>query len=134
MAATFNTFAEQLRAAKMPSKATAANAALVASVSRAGAIFARLGAATSATQYISAAKASSLPEALNQVNQAYANLGTALRLVTTRDAEPFIGTPDDPHTSTLLRGVCGRLTWHMVQVRHIRLIRLPPLCRWAPCR
>jgi hypothetical protein len=79
VAATFNTFAEQLRATKMPSKATAANAALVASVLRAGAIYARLGAVASPTQYINAAKAADLDQALNQVNQAYANLGTALR-------------------------------------------------------
>ncbi len=79
VAATFNTFAEQLRATRMPSKATAANAALVASVLRAGAIYARLGAAASPTQYINAAKAADLDQALNQVNQAYANLGTALR-------------------------------------------------------
>lgn len=79
VAATFNTFAEQLRATKMPSKATAANAALVASVSRAAAIYARLGAVTSATQYINTAKASGLTQALDQVNQDYANLGTALR-------------------------------------------------------
>ncbi len=78
VAATFNTFAEQLRATRMPSKATAANAALVASVLRAGAIYARLGAAASPTQYINAAKAADLNQALNQVNQAYANLGTAL--------------------------------------------------------
>jgi hypothetical protein len=79
VAATFNTFAGQLRATKMPSKATAANAALVASVSRAAAIYARLGAVTSATQYINTAKASGLTQALGQVNQDYANLGTALR-------------------------------------------------------
>ena len=78
VAATFNTFAEQLQATKMPSKATAANAALVASVLRAGAIYARLGAATSPTQYINAAKAAGLNQALNQVNQDYTNLGTAL--------------------------------------------------------
>jgi hypothetical protein len=78
VAATFNTFATQLRATKMPSKATAANAALIASVSRAAAIYARLGAATSGTQYINTAKAAGLNQALNQVNQDYANLGTAL--------------------------------------------------------
>jgi hypothetical protein len=78
VAATFNTFAEQLRATKMPSKATAANAALIASVSRAAAVYARLGAATSANQYISEARTADLASALNHVNQDYANLGTAL--------------------------------------------------------
>src|SRR5208283_4095763 len=78
VAATFNTFAGQLRATKMPSKATAANAALVASVSRAASVYARLGAATSANQYISEARTASLASALNQVNQDYAKLGTAL--------------------------------------------------------
>ncbi len=78
VAATFNTFAGQLRATKMPSKATAANAALVASVSRAASVYAQLGAATSANQYISEARTASLASALNQVNQAYAKLGTAL--------------------------------------------------------
>ena len=78
VADTFNTFATQLRATKMPSKATTANAALIASVSSAAAIYARLGAATSGTQYINIAKAAGLNQALNQVNQAYANLGTAL--------------------------------------------------------
>ncbi len=78
VAATFNTFAGQLRATKMPSKATAANAALVASVSRAAAVYAQLGKATSANQYISEARTADLASALNQVNQDYAKLGTAL--------------------------------------------------------
>jgi hypothetical protein len=78
VAATFNTFAGQLRATEMPSKATAAKAALVASVSRAAAVYAQLGAATSANQYISEARTAGLASALNQVNHAYANLGTAL--------------------------------------------------------
>jgi hypothetical protein len=78
VAATFNTFAGQLRATKIPSKATAAKAALVASVLRAAAVYAHLGAATSANQYISEARTAGLASALNQVNQDYANLGTAL--------------------------------------------------------
>jgi hypothetical protein len=78
VAATFNTFARQLRATKMPSKATTANAALVASVSRAASVYARLGAATSTNQYISEARTPDLASALNQVNLDYAKLGTAL--------------------------------------------------------
>ena len=78
VAATFSTFAGQLRATKMPSKATAANAALIASVSRAAAVYAQLGKATSANQYISEARTADLASALNQVNQDYAKLGTAL--------------------------------------------------------
>ena len=78
VAATFNTFAGQLRATKMPSKATAANSALIASVSRAAAVYAQLGKATSANQYISEARTAALASALNQVNQDYAKLGTAL--------------------------------------------------------
>src|SRR5271165_3068401 len=50
----------------------AANVALVASVSRAASVYARLGAATSANQYISEARTASLASALNQVNQDYA--------------------------------------------------------------
>jgi hypothetical protein len=78
VAATFNTFAGQLRTIPMPSQATAANTALVSSVSRTASIFARLGAATSAAQYNNIDFSAGLNQALNQVNQAYTNLGTAL--------------------------------------------------------
>jgi hypothetical protein len=78
VAATLSTFAGQLRAIKMPSQATAANAALASSVSRTASIFARLGAATTASQYISEASAANLNQALNQVNTDYGHLGTAL--------------------------------------------------------
>ncbi len=78
VAAAFDTFAGQLRTIPMPSQATAANRALVSSASTTASIFARLGAATSATQYDNIATAANLNQALNQVNQAYTNLGTAL--------------------------------------------------------
>ena len=42
------------------------------------AIYAKLGAATTPTQYINEASSANLQQSLNQVNQAYANLGTAL--------------------------------------------------------
>ena len=75
---TLNTFAGQLRGIAMPSQATAANAALASSVSNTAAIFAKLSTATSGTQYISIANASGLQNSVNQINQAYDNLGTAL--------------------------------------------------------
>jgi hypothetical protein len=78
VAATLNTFAGQLRTIPMPPQANAANAALASSVSQTASIFARLGTATSATQYDNIATAANLNQALNQVNQAYTNLGTAL--------------------------------------------------------
>jgi Domain of unknown function (DUF4389) len=78
VAGTLNTFAGQLRGIAMPSQATAANAALASSVSDTAVIFAKLGTATSATQYISEAQSSGLPQAVNRINQAYDNLGTAL--------------------------------------------------------
>lgn len=77
-AATFGTFAGQLRSIPMPSKATAANAALAKAVSSTASIYARLGTATSASQYISQASSAGLSQALNQVNKDYTNLGTAL--------------------------------------------------------
>jgi hypothetical protein len=77
-AAALNTFGGQLRAIPMPSRATAANAALIAAVSRTASIYARIGAATSASQYINTARASGLQQALNQVNQDYSNLAIAL--------------------------------------------------------
>jgi hypothetical protein len=78
VAATLDTFAGQLRAIPMPSQATAANAALATAVSNTAGIFARLGAATTASQYISEAQASGLQQSVDQLNQAYTNLGTAL--------------------------------------------------------
>jgi len=79
VAATFNTFAGQLRAIPMPSgQASAADAALVASASNTASIFARLGAATSADQYLKIANSSGLRQSLDQVNQDYINLGHAL--------------------------------------------------------
>ncbi len=78
MAATLSTFAAQLRSIPMPSQAVAANNALATAVSNLAGIYAKLGVATTANQYISEANASGLQQALNQVNQAYTNLGTAL--------------------------------------------------------
>jgi Domain of unknown function (DUF4389) len=78
VAATLNTFAGQLETIPMPSQATAANTALTTAVSRTAAIYARLGAATSPTQFINTARAVDLTQALNQVNQDYTTLGTAL--------------------------------------------------------
>ena len=78
VAATLDTFAGQLRTIPMPSQATAANEALAAALSRAASIYARMGAATSAIQFVTIAKTVDLNQALNQVNQDYTNLGTAL--------------------------------------------------------
>ncbi len=75
---TLSTFAGQLRGTAMPSQATAANAALASSVSNTAAIFAKLSTATSGTQYISIANSSGLQNSVDQINQAYENLGTAL--------------------------------------------------------
>jgi hypothetical protein len=47
-------------------------------VSDTAAIFAKLGTATSATQYISEAESSGLQQAVDRINQAYEKLGTAL--------------------------------------------------------
>ncbi len=78
VAATLSTFAGQLRATAMPSQATAANAALATAVSSTSSVFARLGAATTASQYISEAKAAGLQQSVDGINTAYDNLGTAL--------------------------------------------------------
>ena len=78
VAGTLNTFAGQLRGIAMPSRAVAANAALAAAVSDTAVIFAKLGAPTSATQYISEAQSSGLRQSVDKINQAYNNLGTAL--------------------------------------------------------
>ena len=79
VAAALDTFAGQLRAIPMPpGHASSADATLAASVSRTASIFARLGAATSASQYVSLADSSNLQQSLDQVNQDYTNLGDAL--------------------------------------------------------
>jgi uncharacterized protein DUF4389 len=78
VSATLGTFAGQLRTTAMPSHATAADAALATAVSNTAGIFARLGAATSAKQYISEAQSAGLQQSVNGINQAYTNLGTAL--------------------------------------------------------
>ena len=78
VAGALNTFAGQLRGTAMPSQAIAANAALASAVSDTAVIFAKLGTAPSATQYISEAQSSGLQQAVNRINQAYSNLGTAL--------------------------------------------------------
>ena len=79
VAAKLNAFAKQLPGIPMPSaRAQAADAAMASSVSHTAAIFARLGAATSATQYISLANAAGLEQSVNQLNQAYTNLSKAL--------------------------------------------------------
>ena len=78
LATTLNGFADQLRGISMPSQAAAANAKLITSVSNAAAIFARLGTATSATQYNDIARSSGLQEATNQVDTDLGNLATAL--------------------------------------------------------
>jgi hypothetical protein len=80
VAGSLDTFASQLRGIAMPSgRAQTADAALAASVSRTAGIFARLGAATSATQYIRIANAAGLQQSVNQLNQDYTNLSNALR-------------------------------------------------------
>ena len=78
VASTLSTFAGQLRALQMPSQAVAANAALATAVSNTASEFARLGAATTASQYISEAQAANLQQSVDGINQAYTNLGTAL--------------------------------------------------------
>jgi Domain of unknown function (DUF4389) len=79
VAAALDTFAGQLRAIPMPAgQASSADATLASSVSRTASIFARLGAATSASQYVSLASSSNLQQSVNQVNQDYTNLGNAL--------------------------------------------------------
>ena len=77
VSATLSTFAGQLRTTPMPSQAMAANAALAAAASNTASIFARLGAATSANQYISEAQSSGLQQSVDGISQAYTNLGTA---------------------------------------------------------
>jgi hypothetical protein len=78
LATSLNTFAGQLRTISMPSKATAANAQLIAAVSKTAATFAQLGAATSVSQYNSIAQSSGLQQSAGQIDAAYSNLGSAL--------------------------------------------------------
>ncbi len=78
-AAALTTFARQLPGIAMPSaQAQAADTAMTSSVSHTAAIFARLAAATSATQYISLANAAGLEQSVNQLNQAYTKLANTL--------------------------------------------------------
>lgn len=75
----FSTFAKQLAAIKMPTaKTRSLNATLIASVTRTGALYAKLAAAPTPTKYISEASASGLQTALNQTNRDFTNLGVAL--------------------------------------------------------
>ncbi len=78
LAGTLNTFAAQLRTIQMPPQAVAANASLAAAVSNTASIFAKLGAATTASQYISEAGAAGMQQSVDRLNTAYTNLGTAL--------------------------------------------------------
>jgi len=78
VAATLNTSAGQLGAIPIPSRATAADAALAAAVSHTASIFARLGTATSVSQYNAILSSAGLRQAVDQINQAYTNLGNAL--------------------------------------------------------
>jgi hypothetical protein len=79
VATSLSTFARQLRGIARPSgQAQTADTALISSVSRTAGIFARLGAAASATQYISLANLAGLQQSVNQLNQDYSNLSDAL--------------------------------------------------------
>jgi hypothetical protein len=79
VAAKLRTFAGQLPGIPMPSaQARTADAAMAASASATAAIFARLAAATSPTQYISLASKAGLEQSVSQLNRAYTNLGKAL--------------------------------------------------------
>jgi hypothetical protein len=77
--ATLGTFAQQLPAIAMPSaKAEAADKAMASSASGTAAIFDRLGTATTPTQYDKLVGAAGVQASINQLNQAYINLGNAL--------------------------------------------------------
>jgi hypothetical protein len=79
VAATLDTFAERVRDIAMPSdQASTASSALAASTSHLASIFSNLGGATSASQYLSIARASGLEQVVEQMNQAYINLANAL--------------------------------------------------------
>jgi hypothetical protein len=79
VAATLDTFADKVRGIAMPSdRARAAALTLAASTSDVASIFASLGAAPWARQYMILASSSGLQQAVDQMNQDYINLGNAL--------------------------------------------------------
>jgi hypothetical protein len=78
LATSLNTFSGQLRTISMPSKAVAANAKLITAVSNTAAIFAKLGAATSVSQYNSIGRSSGLQQSADRVDTAYNDLASAL--------------------------------------------------------
>ena len=79
VAATLSTFAGKLRTIQMPSgQAQTGAASLASTVSQTASLFARLGAATSPTQYINLAKASGLEQSVEKLNQEYLFLGGML--------------------------------------------------------
>jgi Domain of unknown function (DUF4389) len=79
VAVTLNTFAGKLRAIQMPSgQATTGAASLASTVSHTASLFAKLGAATSPSQYIKLAGSSGLQQSVDQLNQEYLFLGGIL--------------------------------------------------------
>jgi hypothetical protein len=78
VASTLNSFADRLRGISMPSQAAAPNARLITSVSGTAAIFARMGSATSISQYNDIAQSSGLQQAADRVDTDLGSLGTAL--------------------------------------------------------
>ena len=78
VASTLNSFAGRLRGISMPSQAAAPNARLITSVSGTAAIFARMGSATSISQYNDIAQSSGLQQAADRVDTDLGSLGTAL--------------------------------------------------------
>jgi uncharacterized protein DUF4389 len=78
VASTLNSFADRLRGISMPSQAAAPNARLITSVSGTAAIFARMGSATSISQYNDIAQSSGLQQAADRVDTDLDSLGTAL--------------------------------------------------------
>jgi hypothetical protein len=79
LATTLNTFARQLPAISMPTaQATADDSALSAAVSRTAAKFAKIGTATSATQYVNLVNAAGLQDSVNQINTAFTKLANDL--------------------------------------------------------
>lgn len=78
LASTLSTFAGQLRTISMPSRATAADANLIAATSGMAATFARLGAVTTEDQYGAIAQSSGAVQAADRFDTAYDNLLSAL--------------------------------------------------------
>jgi Domain of unknown function (DUF4389) len=79
VAATLTTFAANLRAIPMPSGSARTGAAhLAASATSTANLFAKLGRATSPTQYIKIAKAANLNQSVEELNQEYLLLGGIL--------------------------------------------------------